>query len=537
MMNLQLYNGTGHLIKIIAQGARLQIIAWVLGIVIVSIAVASSYQSVYQNPNDKQAFAMTMQNPAMVAMLGPGYEVEEYLVTTGTQFAHEMLLFSVIAVAIMNILLVGSATRTDEETGRIEVIRSLPVGRLAYLAACLIVVGIVNVVLILLVCLGIYVLNIDGVTFESALLYGANLGAGGFIFGAVTAMFAQLSETSRGTMGLAFGALITAYIIRAVGDVGNENLALVSPLGWLLRSAVFIDNYWWPIVTSIFFTIILVFITFYLNSIRDLGSGFLPSGKGKTNASSFKKTTFGLILHLQKVKIMGWGIAIFALGAVFGAVMGDMELYFKNHEFIQMMLAQMGNFSITEQFISMLISIMSLISLIPVIMTILKLKSEENHSRTEHFYSRSISRNTVLGSITLMAVIESIFYLLLLVLGLWLGAMTMMEEPVSFSTVLQSALVYLPAIWFMIGITILLVGVAPKLTSIIWLYYAFCYIVAYVGGMLNFPNWLLNLSVFESIPKLPGEEINLISLIMIMTMSCAILLVGFYGYKKRDIVG
>lgn len=214
-----------------------------------------------------------------------------------------------------------------------------------------------------------------------------------------------------------------------------------------------------------------------------------------------------------------------------------MEKYFADNEFVQMMLAQVGDFSLTEQFLSMLMSIMSLISSIPVMMTILKLKSEENHFRTEHFYSRSISRNQVLGSVTLLAVVESILYLCVLVLGLWLAAMTMMEDPISFGTVVQSALVYLPAMWFMIGITVFLFGHVPKITSVIWLYYAFCYVVVYVGGMLNFPDWVMNLSVFEVIPKLPGEEMNVLSLVLLLALSIAFLLIGFIGYNNRDIAG
>src|SRR5690606_4256867 len=116
---------------------------------------------------------------------------------------------------------------------------------------------------------------------------------------------------------------------------------------------------------------------------------------------------------------------------------------------------------------------------------------------------------------TLLAIVESIIYLMVLALGLWLAALTMMDDPISFGTVVQSALIYLPALWLMIGITVLIFGYVPKITSVIWLYYAFCYVVAYVGGMLKFPDWMKNVSVFEVIPKLPGEEINVIVLILV----------------------
>ncbi len=45
--------------------------------------------------------------------------------------AHQMLLLTAMAVGIMSILLVTRHTRADEEDGRIEMIRSLPAGRLA----------------------------------------------------------------------------------------------------------------------------------------------------------------------------------------------------------------------------------------------------------------------------------------------------------------------------------------------------------------------------------------------------------------------
>ena len=82
------------------------------------------------------AYALTANNPSMIAMLGPGYELEDY--NLGTAFAMDMLIFTAIAAGIMNILLVGKSTRADEESGLTEVIRSLPIGRLSNLSATMI---------------------------------------------------------------------------------------------------------------------------------------------------------------------------------------------------------------------------------------------------------------------------------------------------------------------------------------------------------------------------------------------------------------
>src|SRR5690606_16534972 len=214
---------------------------------------------------------LTMDNPAMVAMLGPGYSDEHYLQSIGTLFAHEMLLFSVVAVAIMNILLVGRSTRADEEDGRIELIRALPVGRLTYETSSL---------LVILIGFGLMALGINGLNAESAFLYGAILGSSGIIFAAFTAVFAQLAETSRETTTLAFGFLIMTYLIRATGDVSNETVALISPLGWMVRTGVFADNDWWPVIVALALSIVISVLAFYLNVIRDIGSGFFPARKG-----------------------------------------------------------------------------------------------------------------------------------------------------------------------------------------------------------------------------------------------------------------
>src|SRR5690625_5638979 len=62
-------------------------------------------------------------------MVGQPYGINHY--ATDTMMAHQMLLFTMIAVAIMNILLVARHTRADGQSGRLEHIIALPVGRIA----------------------------------------------------------------------------------------------------------------------------------------------------------------------------------------------------------------------------------------------------------------------------------------------------------------------------------------------------------------------------------------------------------------------
>ena len=84
-------------------------------------------------------------------------------------------------------------------------------------------------------------------------------------------------------------------------------------------------------------------------------------------------------------------------------------------------------------------------------------------------------------------------------LGLWSAATATMEDGIAFGTLYSAAMVYLPAMWVMIGIAVLLIGFAPKLTGFIWIYLLYSFIVVYLGGLFQFPEWLGKLSPFGHI--------------------------------------
>src|SRR5699024_6984141 len=133
----------------------------------------------------------------------------------------------------------------------------------------------------------LYALQIDSMDLQGSLLYGTALGVIGIFFTAITALFAQLSESSRGTIGLSFSVLGIAYLIRAIGDAGNEMISWFSPLGWVLGAEVYVNNYWWPMILTVAVAIILILLAFYLNAIRDLESGFISVKPGRKHASIF----------------------------------------------------------------------------------------------------------------------------------------------------------------------------------------------------------------------------------------------------------
>lgn len=531
----RLFKGTGSITKLMFRQNRLKIFIWIAILVSITLATAALYPGVYKTEQDVMAFALTMENPAMEAMIGPGYELDEY--NTALIFANEMLLFTAIAVAVMNILLVGRATRGDEEEGQFELIRALPVGRQSYLVASLIMAFMINTLLFLFIGVGLYMLDLEGMTLEGTLLYGAILSGTGLVFASFTALFAQLSQTSRGTTGLSFAFLIAAYLIRAIGDTTQETLSLFSPLGWTVRTDVFSDNKWWPVLISILLMIILVIITFYLNHIRDMGAGFLPERKGRSEASRFLMTPLGFAFRLEKITILSWGSIIFLLSVAFGSILGELETYFADMELLQVYLENLPGSSMSEQFISILMVIMSIISTIPVVIVATKIKSEEHRNRTELIYSQPLSRYTYMGSYLLLAILSSVLFQALIAFGLWSVGKSVMENPLARDTTFQAAFVYLPAIWVIMGIALFFVGFKPNISGLVWLYFVYCLLIAYLGDLLDLPEWANKLSVFYHIPAIPGEEIKWLTMVILVILAIILNGLGFISYRNRDITG
>lgn len=527
---------TGYwpLTKLLFRKDRWKILIWLFCLVAVTVASAMAYPEVYKTDEDIMGFALTMENPGMKAMIGPGYELEEYT-STAQIFAHELLLFTTIAVAVMNILFVSRATRVDEEEGQTELVLSLPVGRLSYLLAAMIEAFVVNLILVLATGASLYLLDIEGYSLEGAFLYGAILGATGLFFAGVTAFLAQLMETARGATGWSFVVMIGGYILRAFGDVEAETLSLLTPYGWATRARVFVDNDWWPVGLLLAVGILLLIFSFYLNSLRDMGAGFIRSRRGRANASSFIKFPPGFVLRQQWLHIVGWGAGLFFLSAAFGSIMGELESYFADLDLLKMIFSDQRDF--TLQFTVFLMAIMAIFGVVPAITEILSLKGEETRNRTEHIYARAVSRNTVMLSYLAVGIFITVVMQVMTATGFWIASTAVMEEVLTVTDIFRSAFLYLPAMWVFVAIVVFLIGIFPRVTVLIWVYYGYCFFVVYFKEILDMPEWLTAFSVFEHIPQYPLEDMSWSALLILVGIALVFKVLGVIGYHRRDLSG
>jgi len=547
------FNNTGTLIKFIFRREKIVSTIWILMLVLFSMGVAPAMANMFPDTASRTQFATAFNNPIMIAMMGPIYGADNY--TSGAMYGGLMIVWYAIAVAVMNIFFVVRHTRADEQAGRVEVVRSLPTGRLANLNATMISAMILNLILGLMTGLGLAVLGVESMDFAGSMVYGAATATIGMVFAAIAAVFSQLSSNASGATGMSFASIGAFYMIRAAGDMeGIEILSCISPLGLVLRSQSYVENNIWPSLLLFLIAIVLSLVAYKLNSIRDLGQGFIAARPGRATASPLLHSPFGLAWRLLRTPLIVWSIVMLSLGASYASVVGQIDSFIGDSpEYMTILgvpvdllptLSQADQSKmIVESFGIFVTLMMTLVAIVPLINAVLKIRTEEREGRTENVVSRAVPRCKYMAGYVILAYIASVVIQFLTAIGLYGTAayMTGDANPFVFSELMQSFFTFLPALWIMIGFTVFIVGMFPKATSVVWGYFGLVTFTSFIGRLVFTGNleWIMNLTPlhFVSQPEpLKDYVINYIPLFVMTGIAAVLTIIGFISYRKRDMI-
>jgi len=516
---------------------RVKLIFWIFGLVAFSAAGASPISELYGGSKE-QLIGMyeTLQNPAMIALLGPtSASVDNY--TVGALYAHEMILFTVIIFAIISILHVVARTRGEEDAGTTELIRSFEVGKLANTTAVIGEMFLIHVMMAFLIGIVIQSQQIATMDdFSSNLLFGATLSMQGFIWCCIALLYAQLSNSAAGAKGLSFATLGLFYMARIGTDMNNADLSWLNPLSWSYLVDVYVSDNWLPIIFGAVFASVLIITSCLLELSRDVGAGYFPERTGRKSARTSLLSLRGLVLRLNRTFILSWLVGLFILGITYGSVFGDMDMFIEGNDLLEQMFLKDGGVSIQEQFMAVLFLLVSLITAVFAISTLMKLVNEEKKGFLDQLYAMKLGRKDFYCVYLGLALILAIVGQFTAILGLYIAQVNVMTEPLPMLDIIKAGVIWLPAIFFMIALLALLIGFSPRITAVIWLYLGFSFFISYLGALMNLPDWFVRLDVFSYIPRIPVEEMNITNIVVLTVLALLFMVIGFIGYKNRDLI-
>jgi ABC-2 type transport system permease protein len=331
------------------------------------------------------------------------------------------------------------------------------------------------------------------------------------------------------------GALIgVAYAVRAIGDVGDNALSWLSPIGWAQASAPYVDNRVWPLGLALAVTAVLVIAAFTLSGRRDIGAGLRAERTGAQAASAFLSTPQGFAWRLQRSSVVWWGIAMLLFGLSYGSAVEVIEDYADNKA-VQEMVQNIGGATLTESWLSMVISLLAIVCTIFAIIAALRPRREETSGRAESVLATALSRTRWVATHLVIAMAGGVGMLLLAGMGLGIGAAAGSGEASLFWEVLAATLAYAPALWLTAGLAVAVFGIVPRATALAWALLAYAIFVVYLGGLLDLPGWTLDLSPYTHIPRMPADDFNAVPLVILTLIAAGLVTIGLLGFRRRDI--
>lgn len=513
------------------------LVVWLLGVLAFAASGAGKFEVAMGTAQLKATMYTLFQNPAMVALFGPSNATVD-TATIATVFGQTMSLLTSLTFAIVSIIYVIDRTRKEEDEGITELLRSLQVGKLARTTAVVIELVALEALITLTLAASIQVQHVTSMTnFPENLLFAATVGAQGLLWGIVALVFAQIFSDSGSAKAVTFSLLGVLYIVRMGTDISNVNLGWFNPLSWSYLTWVYVSNNWLPVAATLILSAILLTVAYLLEINRDVSAGYLNPRDGKAHASTMLLSLPGLVFRESRGMIIGWSIGLFVAGIMYGSMFGQMASFLNNSTGIMQQLLSVPGYqaSLVNQYVVTIFSLGGVaISCFGAIL-FGKMVSEERKNRQEQLYATHTSRYSMFATYLALALFGTAIGQFLFGCGMWLAQLHD-ANPFSFGTMMGSGFVYLPAIWFVLGLLSVIAAFMPRFTGLIWIYLGFAFLMSYIGKILSLPDWVNNISVFHSIPAIPVASMSWGPTALITTLSLVLMAIGLFQYRRRDLI-
>ena len=525
--------GTGKLVRLILRRDRVIMPLWVLFIGLIPLSYVATIDELFPDAAGRLRYAMTSANNAgFVALYGGlrGSSLGELVAWRAG--------FIPVVIGLASILTVIRHTRTEEDSGRRELLGSTVVGRHAPLAAALVATFGANVVLGLILAGGMVGQDLPG---TGSVTFGLEFALSGWIFAAVGAVAAQLSGAAGNARGIAITTLGVAYVLRIVGDISAMSdgplswMTWLSPIGWAQRIRPYGDDSMWPALLVLVVGVLLAFVAVALSARRDVGAGLLPTRPGP--ASSTLGSPLRLAWRLHRGLLAGWVGGFVALGVVLGYLAeGVGELVGDNQEMKDIFARMGGATGLIDSYLGGMLGLLGMIAGAYAIQAMLRARNEELSGRAEPLLGTAVGRLRWVGSHLLFSLLGPAVTLAAsgVAMGLTHG-LNVRDVGGELPRLLGGAMVQLPAVWVLSAVAVLLFGLLPRFAAVAWMALTVCLLVGLVGQTLQLDQWVLDISPFTHLPRLPGAEVAATPLVWLVAIAVVAGVVGLAGFRRRDI--
>jgi ABC-2 type transport system permease protein len=262
-----------------------------------------------------------------------------------------------------------------------------------------------------------------------------------------------------------------------------------------------------------------------------------PPRLGRAAATPGFRSPFALAWRLHRGLLAGWTIGFAVLGLVLGGVAkGVGDLVRDNPRLADVFARMGGRAGLIDSYLAAIMGIGGLIAAGYAIQATLRLRAEETGTRAEPVLATAVGRLRWAGGHLFFSALGPAAALAAVGLtgGLTHGLNTG-DVGRQLPRVLAGALVQLPAVWVLAAVAVALTGLVPRLAAASWGALGVCLLIALVGAALQLNHWVLDVSPFTHVPRVPGGDVSAVPLVWLVGVVAALVAAGLVGLRRRDI--
>jgi ABC-2 type transport system permease protein len=492
------------------------------------------YRHAYPTISDRLQFAHSFAGNAAIRLFY-GYPYDP--VSVGGYCAWRVGGTLAIAAAAFGLLAAVRALRTEEDTGRMELVLAGAVGRgTAYLSSMSAIAAGTGILWV--AALAGFVAG--GLPLAGSAYLSLAIASVVPVFVGVGALASQLAPTRRIALELGSATIGVCLLLRVIADTssGLGWLRWATPLGWAEELRPFTGARPLVLLAPTVASALLLAAAARIAARRDVGTGLIPAHDSATPRLRLLSSPAAQALRAERGSLIVWLSCTGAFALILGIVSTSISTAGISKS-LQREIARIGSGSIATPsgYLAFVFIFFILAVSLFACAQVGAARQEESDERLEALLAQPVGRRGWLGGRLLLASISSAAISLVAGLLTWVGAASQGVH-ISLPRMLEAGANCLPVALLFLGIAALAYALLPRAGSgIVYGLVAVAFLWQLVGSLLGVPKWLVELTPFAHVGFVPSQPFRAADAAVMLAIGVLSALAALEVFRRRDLVG
>ncbi|HTU86357.1 MAG TPA: hypothetical protein VMF57_12335 [Solirubrobacteraceae bacterium] len=514
--------------------ARIRTISFAYLFAAVAYLNPVSYRHTYATLSERLQFAHSFaNNKAVVLFYGKAYD----LLTVGGYSAWRVGGILSILAAVFGLLAAVRALRTEEDSGRTELVLAGMASRAGLYSASLASIGAQMAVLWAAVVLGSLLAGLPAAGSAYLALAIASVVP---VFAGAGAVASQFGATRRVALELGGAFVALTFVLRVIADTSTSLswLRWATPLGWAEELRPFTGARPVVLLLPLAAAAVLVVLAGRLQDRRDVGTGLLAAVDSAPPRQRLLSSPTAQALRGERGGLLVWLVGVGAFALIIGVISKSISSAGISrqlrHEFAKLgtgsVITPKGYIGFSFLFFVLALSLFACSQVAAA-------RHEESDERLETLLALPVGRRQWLGGRIGLAAGAAVAISLCSGLLGWVGAASQ-GVGISLPMMLEAGANCLPVALLFLGIAALAYAVLPRasagigygLVTVAFLWQLF-------GSLFGAPGWLVRVTPFAHVGAVPTQPFRIVSAAVMLAIGIVTAVAALLAFERRDLMG